>query len=335
VEASKVKKLLVMLFMVFILFALVACQDASPTESVDDPPASDLTPGSESEIGEPDPVEQQTPEPTVPNGGEDQSQLPEQPDDDDDDDDDEVVCCAFCEIDYFELFSPIIESFAMLERTGFTHFEYIPNTDRFQFEHEFDETQWIEQSITEIQAWVLNNFDSDDLPSFSYALYPLSGEKVMELIISLANDDHKIVGVYRLLGTHRIFAHTNLNERVFNITLTIPSDESFFGDIVIITSTSRLSNGELQEYFKLTGPAVGVGWLEMIRTNNMRQRFRVSYCCNDIEGREGCVCADFDFTLSEEEYLEIIRRFGTAGYNVAEIVEARHIHLEWKPVLND
>ena len=111
---------------------------------------------------------------------------------------------------------------------------------------------------------------------------------------------------------------------VINITLTISED-----DFSVLTTTQRGSVGETYEYFQVVGPGIGVGWLEMIKTTESQQRFSVCYIgpCD--------FCDDGFIGITEEEYLEMIRNFGTAGFDVVKTNEARHVNLEWAAVRSD
>jgi len=123
-------------------------------------------------------------------------------------------------------------------------------------------------------------------------------------------DDNKGAGIRNVYGV--------ANRNIISTTLTTATNDSG-----VVTTTWHGDAGETYEYFQVVGTGIGVGWLDMIKTINTRQRYIVCYI-GDCE-----YCDDGVIKITEEEYFDVIHEFGTAGYDVEGEIKAKYINLEW------
>ena len=240
---------------------------------------------------------------------------------------------------YMEFFAPIINAYAKLEQSEFL----IDDDDLITgslLEIQLAWGRYVSESLLESRAWLLHRFREHEMPNLVYSLHSMSGFlrpewNRPELIIGVEVDGIiEIISIYAIeifdfrsaaepdnysSGVRNVFSVANRD--IISTTLTISAD-----DFSILTTTWLGNAGETYEYFQVVGPGIGVGWVEMIKTTLSQQRFSVCYIgpcdfCND--GFTG---------ITEEEYFEVIRNLGTAGFDVVETIEARHVNLEWTAV---
>jgi hypothetical protein len=239
---------------------------------------------------------------------------------------------------FVELYAPIIDAYARLEQSGFIlSDEEIINESLVEIE--LDWGVLLSESITENKQWIFSNFDLDELPKLMYSLHDMSNgyrPESPELLVGVEiNGIVEIISVYAIerfsvnsdfetdnldSGVRAVFGVSNRN--IISTALTQHVDGR-----AVVFSTWHGNVGETYEYFEIVGSAIGVGWLGMVLTVDPQQRFTVCYIgpCD--------YCDEGYNRISEEEYLELIHKFGTEGHDVGGIFEARHVSLEWKPVI--
>ena len=233
---------------------------------------------------------------------------------------------------YIELFMPIIGALAMLEKSGYeTSDEDFIRVSLSAIQLEWGSHMTIAESLFDIRRWVVNNFDSDELPQLVYALHNISqGGGTPSLFIGImSNESIEIAAIYVIetfepapgaepkRGVRFVFS--SQDNRETTLTAAVEGHS-------VITSTWRDSSGKIMESFRILGPGIGTGWLDFIATTYSGQRYRVCFI-------GPCDCCDDGFMgITEEEYLEVIHRFGTSGYDVEADIEARHVVLNWMHV---
>ena len=233
---------------------------------------------------------------------------------------------------YIELFMPIIDALAMLEESGYeTSDEDFIRASLSAIQLEWGSPITIAESLFDIQRWIVNNFDSDESPQLVYALHDIGqwGGAPSLFIGVKSNESIEIVAIY-VIETSQLDSAAELERGVRFVFSSQGNDETTLTTAIeghsVITSTRRDDNGEMMEYFQILGPGIGVGWLDFIVTTYPQQRYRVCYI-------GPCDFCDDGFTrITEEEYLEVIHRFGTSGYDVETVIEARHVVLNWMQV---
>jgi len=310
------------IFILFIIFLLLtACNGNTPSGYNDTPQNNNQTTQPEAEIKIPEQTEQptpkQSPEPT--------EQLTTPPIDVD------------TGVLYMELFSPIINAYAKLEQSGYMITDTNLISDSLM-EIQLDWGVSVSESLLNNKQWIPHNYGWDELPKLMYSMYSMSNLEHPELLIGVElNGAIEIISIYAIemfdfrsytepdnygAGVRNVFGVAN--QDIINTTLTFSLDG--FG---IITTTRHHNTGETYEYFQIVGTGIGVGWMDMIMTTDSRQRYSVCYIgsCD--------YCDDGFVIITEEEYLEVVRKFGTAGFDVGEVIEARHIDLEWTPIRNE
>jgi hypothetical protein len=233
---------------------------------------------------------------------------------------------------YMEIFMPIINAFAMLEQSGYAASDFVCDS-LLAIQLEWGSFTMIADSISEIQRWVIENYDNNELPMLVYALHqitPSNHRERPELFIGIkSNGQVELLAIYVI----EAFNHDPAIgvERGVRVVFCEPGNDkttvtAALAEHSVITSTRRHQDGGTIEHFRILGPGIGCGWLDEIVTFEPRQRYRICFIgpCD--------FCEDGYNRITEEEYLEIIYKYGTAGHNVEVEVEARYVALDWRPV---
>lgn len=234
---------------------------------------------------------------------------------------------------YAELFAPIINAYAKLEQSGYIITdEELANDSLAEIQLNWGEQ--VSESLLNNRHWIPYKYGWDNLPVLMYSLHSMSGFHLdhLELLIGVeSNGVIEIISIYVIelfdlrtddepdnygSGVRNVFSAANRN--IVSTTLTMSTD-----GYSVITTTWRGNAEETYEYFQVVGPGIGVGSLDMIKTVNSNQRYSVCYIgpCD--------FCDDGLIKITEMKYIELINKYGTAGYNASENIKARYIHLEW------
>ena len=221
---------------------------------------------------------------------------------------------------YMQLFIPIIHMLAELEQSGFAEFDedYLrSNMAKVQLDWHREVGIDISDTLIDLQQFIINNFD--ELPIIVYAVLDSQDWRAPDLFIGLkSNEDIRLVDIIMIESFYEdghgvrggmFLRHNNLIGEELTIT------EGEWG--LTITQTQVHSNGNIEEYFWF--PNIGCVWLDHILTVSPQERYRLSYT-----GLED------DKLITEEEYLDIILGFGTAG--VYTDTKANYIYINWQPV---
>ena len=241
-------------------------------------------------------------------------------------------------VPYTELYAPIIDAYAKLERFGYIISDKELISDRL-LEVEIDWGERVSESLARNKQWIPFSFGLNELPKLMYSLYSINTNELWadnsELLIGVEfNGVTEIISIYAIerydyrtntepdnygSGVRAVFDVADRD--IINTIITVNTEG--YG---VITTTRQGNLGETYEYFQILGSGIGAGWLDMIQTIDPRQRFRVCYIgpCD--------YCDDGLERISEEEYLEVIQEFGTGGYDIDGVIEARYVNLEWRPI---
>lgn len=240
-------------------------------------------------------------------------------------------------IDYVVLlYTPIINSYANLEQSGYTITEADLITDGLlNVQHGWGVS--VTESLLNNKTWIPQKYGLDALPKLMYSLHSMDGFRPNrpEPIIGAESDGViEIISIYVIelyslggeaesygAGVRNVFGAAGRD--YLSTTLTLSDD-----GLSIITTMLRGGEVGIYEYFQIVGAGIGVGWMEHILTVGA-QRYSVCYIgpCEH--------CADGLISITEDEYIETVRRLGASGYNTAVTIEAGHVDLQWLPVYNN
>ena len=227
---------------------------------------------------------------------------------------------------YMQLYTPIINALVNLEQSGFAEFdEDFLRDSLYGVDLEWSTPpETVADYLIKFQQFVIDNFD--ELPTIVYTLYEIN--EAQFLFIGLQLDENiELVDIY-LVESWIWDSDDVIMRGVRNVFNRIGglSREIKMTDDGIFIETWENSREEVEEYFFIVGPGIGVGWLEYIVTVPPRQRYRISYT-----GLED------DELITEEEYIDIIRTFGGSGVNVdtdTHDIQPRYVIFDWLPINN-
>ncbi|HEX9061774.1 MAG TPA: hypothetical protein VF941_16470 [Clostridia bacterium] len=198
-----------------------------------------------------------------------------------------------------ELFAPIIDAYAALERSGYTTFD----------------KDIIGDSLLIVNGGRSYNFG--DKPTLTYAFYDINGDGSPELLIGA---DKSISGIYVLKNANPVSV-IQVESRDY-LGLLMDSD----GKCVIEDSHGHM--GYATEFFYTIDEDGKLKTLNKLYTNGDVKKdgeLIGHHRAKDVLGKE--------VSITEEEYCSLIRKYGSTGYEPFEDTgKGRMIDVIWKPV---
>jgi len=193
------------------------------------------------------------------------------------------------------LFAPIINAYAALERSGYTSFY----------------KDLIGDSLLAVDKGSTYNFGWDTLPKLLYAYYDINGDGSPELLIGA---DKSISGIYVLQnGTPMSVIQV---ESRHNLRLLMDIDGTW----------GRM--GYATDFYFMIDEDRKLVTLDKLFTNGDIKKgneFIGHFRAKDILGKE--------VSITEAEYCSLIRKYGSTGYEPLEDTgKARMIDVTWKPI---
>ena len=173
-------------------------------------------------------------------------------------------------------------------------------------------------------------------PAIFYALHDINGDGVPELFIGthFGNFEREILGIYTLRDGEAVSVVRPGGRASVHLLTDID------GNYIIETAWGHMDyGGEAFYTLNVYGESVrqelllteGLDWSDVVWGDDNEWvsgepshiRFRV--VGGDFEGEW--------LRITEEEYIALLRQFGSFGYFPQEYVEARHVRLDWTPIL--
>jgi len=202
--------------------------------------------------------------------------------------------------DLFALFEPVIIAYANLERSGYTIINEI-----------------IGDSLLAEQREGTYNFGwaGDDFPKIDYSFFDISGNGVSELLIGADRGyGHYISGIYAIQDG-KLVSVIQVIDR-WNISLL--SDGN--GNCIIEEARGHMGNAS--EFFHKIDENGRLITLDNIETNESENRkIRRKY----VDGKEVGI-------YTEEEYVAVLRKYGSSGYESGIEGNAYKIIIGWLPL---
>jgi hypothetical protein len=202
-----------------------------------------------------------------------------------------------------ELFAPIIDAYAELEKSGYTSYD----------------KDIIGDSLLAESNGSTYNFGWDNKPTLMYAYYDINGDSLPELLIG---SEDSITGIYVLQNGMPVSVIQV--ETRHDLSLSIDSD----GICVIEDSAGHM--GSATDFFYTINKDGKLVTLDKLYTNGDIKKdgelvghFRTK----DVLGKE--------VSITEKEYCSLLRKYGSIGYEPFEDVEVgkdRMNDVSWKPV---
>ncbi len=197
------------------------------------------------------------------------------------------------------LFAPIINAYAVLERSGY---------------NSFDKDIIGDSVLTEIGG---RSYNFGEKPTLVYSFYDINSDGSPELLIGA---DEAISGIY-ILQNESPVPVIQVESRHY-LSLLMDSD----GNSVIEDSWGHM--GYATDFFYTIDEDGMLVILNKLFTNGDDKKdgeFIGHFRAKDVQGEE--------VSITEEEYCSLIRKYGSAGYEPLEDTgKARMINVIWKPV---
>jgi hypothetical protein len=200
-----------------------------------------------------------------------------------------------------DLYAPIINAYAALERSGYTSFD----------------KDLIGDSLLAESNGSTYNFGWDTPPLLMYAYYDTNGDGSPELLIGA---DKSISGIYVLRNGTPVSV-IQVEDR-HNLRLLMDID----GNSIIEDSWGHM--GYATDFFYTIDGDRKLVTLDKLFTNGdviKGDELIGHFRAKDVLGKE--------VSITEEEYCSLIRKYGSAGYEPLEDTgKERMINVTWKPV---
>jgi hypothetical protein len=200
-----------------------------------------------------------------------------------------------------DLFAPIINAYAVLERSGYTSFD----------------KDLIGDSLLAVSKGSTYNFGWDTQPTLMYAYYDINGDGSPELLIGA---DKSISGIYVLQNGAPVPVIQVESRHDLRLLMDID------GNSVIEDSWGHM--GYATDFFYTIDEDGKLVTLDKLFTNGDDKKgdeFIGHFRAKDVLGKE--------ISITEEEYCSLIRKYGSTGYEPLEDTgKARMIDVTWKPV---